>query len=155
MIVLFTYFLDCYRENKLLSFHIRKLVSLTVVLLQGFPDSSVGKESACNAGDLVSVPGLRRSSGEGKGYPLQYSGLGSQRELDMTEQLSLYFHGVVPVVGFNPFSVKVWELFKSKLYHSPFALVLAHWAMVYQLIICSTYFWKVTPVSFVELIPHA
>ena len=42
----------------------------------GFPDSSVGKkESTCNAGDLVSIPGLGRSSGEGKGYPLQYSGL--------------------------------------------------------------------------------
>ena len=39
------------------------------------PDSSVGKEAACNAGDLGSVPGLRRSPGEGKGYPLQYSGL--------------------------------------------------------------------------------
>ena len=40
-----------------------------------FPDSSVGKESACNAGDLVSIPGLGRSLGDGKGYPLQYSGL--------------------------------------------------------------------------------
>ena len=37
--------------------------------------SSVGKESACNAGDLGSIPGLGRSPGEGKGYPLQYSGL--------------------------------------------------------------------------------
>ena len=41
----------------------------------GFPDSSVGKESACNVGDPGSIPGLRRSPGEGKGYPLQYSGL--------------------------------------------------------------------------------
>ena len=41
----------------------------------GFPDSSVGKESSCNVGNLGSVPGLGRSSGEGKGYPLQYSGL--------------------------------------------------------------------------------
>ena len=40
----------------------------------GFPDNSVGKESACNAGDLGSIPGLGRSPGEGKGYPLQYSG---------------------------------------------------------------------------------
>jgi len=36
---------------------------------------SVMQESACNAGDLISTPGLRRSPGEGKGYPLQYSGL--------------------------------------------------------------------------------
>ena len=36
---------------------------------------SAGKESACNVGDLGSIPGLGRSPGEGKGYPLQYSGL--------------------------------------------------------------------------------
>ena len=41
----------------------------------GFPGGSAGKESACNAGDLDSIPGLGRSPGEGKGYPLQYSGL--------------------------------------------------------------------------------
>ena len=39
----------------------------------GFPDSSVGKESAYNAGDSSSVPGLGGSPGEGIGYPLQYS----------------------------------------------------------------------------------
>jgi len=39
----------------------------------GFPDSSVGKESPCNAGDPGSIPGLRRSPGEGIGYPPQYS----------------------------------------------------------------------------------
>ena len=41
----------------------------------GFPHSSAGKESACNVGDLGSIPGLGRSPGEGKGFPLQYSGL--------------------------------------------------------------------------------
>ena len=41
----------------------------------GLPSSSAGKESDCNAGDLGSIPGLGRSPGEGKGYPLQYSGL--------------------------------------------------------------------------------
>ena len=41
----------------------------------GFPCGSADKESACNAGDLGSIPGLRRSPGKGKGYPLQYSGL--------------------------------------------------------------------------------
>ena len=39
-----------------------------------FPDSSAGKESTCNVGDLGSIPGLGRSPGEGNGYPLQYSG---------------------------------------------------------------------------------
>ena len=38
----------------------------------GFPDSSVGKESACNAGHPGSIPGSGRSAGEGIGYPLQY-----------------------------------------------------------------------------------
>ena len=41
----------------------------------GFPGGSAGKESACNAGDLDSIPGLGRSPGEGKGYPPQYSDL--------------------------------------------------------------------------------
>ena len=40
---------------------------------QGFPYSSVGKESTCNAGDPGSIPGLGKSAAEGTGYPLQYS----------------------------------------------------------------------------------
>ena len=40
---------------------------------QGFPDSSVGKESTCNAGDPGSIPGLGRCPGEGIGYSFQYS----------------------------------------------------------------------------------
>ena len=42
-------------------------------MILGFPDSSVGKESACNAGDPSWIPGLGRSPGEGIGNPLQYS----------------------------------------------------------------------------------
>ena len=41
----------------------------------GFPGGSADKESACNAGDLGSTPGLGRPPGEGSGFPLQYSGL--------------------------------------------------------------------------------
>ena len=41
----------------------------------GFPGGSAGKESAYNVGDLGLISGLGRSPGEGKGYPLQYSGL--------------------------------------------------------------------------------
>ena len=41
----------------------------------GFPCGSAGKESPCNVGDLGLIPGLERSPREGKGYPLQYSGL--------------------------------------------------------------------------------
>ena len=44
-----------------------------VIASQGFPHSSVGKESACNAGDLSSIPESGRSPGERIGYPLQYS----------------------------------------------------------------------------------
>ena len=47
----------------------------------GFPWSSVGKESACSAGDLGLISGLGRSPGEGKGSPLQYSGL--ENSMDM------------------------------------------------------------------------
>ena len=61
----------------------------------GFPDSSVGKESTCNAGDPGLMPGLERSTGEG--YPLQYSGLENsmyspwgRKESDTTERLPLY-----------------------------------------------------------------
>ena len=48
----------------------------------GFPDSSVGKESTHNAGDLGLIPGLERAPVEGKGYPLQYSGL--ENSMDYT-----------------------------------------------------------------------
>ena len=43
------------------------------IFASGMNDSSVGKESACNAGDPDLIPGLGRSAGEGIGYPLQYS----------------------------------------------------------------------------------
>ena len=42
---------------------------------EGFPGDSTGKESTCSVGDLGLIPGLGRYPGEGKGYPLQYSGL--------------------------------------------------------------------------------
>ena len=64
----------------------------------GFPGGSAGKESAHNTGDLGLIPGVGRSPGEGKGYPLHYSGLGNSMicivhrvaELDTTERLSLF-----------------------------------------------------------------
>ena len=48
-----------------------------------FPGGSAGKESACNGGDLGLLSGLGRSPGEGKGYPLQYSGL--ENSMDCVE----------------------------------------------------------------------
>ena len=63
-----------------------------------FPGGSDGKESACIVGDPSSIPGLERSLGEGKDYPLQYSGLensmvcivhGVAKNQTQTERLSL------------------------------------------------------------------
>ena len=63
----------------------------------GFPCGSAGKESTCSVGDLGLIPGLGRSLREGKGYPLQYSGLdnsmdcivyGGHKESDTIERLS-------------------------------------------------------------------
>ena len=62
----------------------------------GFPGGSAGKESACNVGDLGLIPGLGRSPGEGKGYPLQYSGL--------VNSIDCIAHGVV----------KTWTLLSKK-----------------------------------------
>ena len=75
-----------------LKFHI--VVQSSDVYCASFPCGSAGKESACNVGDLGSIPGLERSPGVGKGYPLQYSGLENSmdQELDTTERLSLSLH---------------------------------------------------------------
>ena len=83
----------------------KKSVLLLFPEIQGFPGGSHGKESACNAGYLDSIPGLGRSPGEGNGNPLQYSAweipwteepsglfvLGC-KELDMTGRLTLSLH---------------------------------------------------------------
>ena len=52
-----------------------RLIFLLFLEKRGFPCGSAGKESACNAGDLGSIPGLGRSPEEGRGYPFQCSGL--------------------------------------------------------------------------------
>ena len=49
-------------------------------VIWGFPGGLAGRESSCNAEDLGSIPGLERSSGEGKGYPLQYPGLENSKD---------------------------------------------------------------------------
>ena len=81
-----------------------------------FPDRSVSKESACNAGDPGSVPGLGRSPGKGKGYPLQYSGLENSTDCvsqevakSWTQLRDFHFHSLakaslkltLPIVGKN------------------------------------------------------
>ena len=63
-------------------------------LFLGFPCGSAGKESICNAGDLGSIPGLGRSPGEGKGYPLQYSGLENSTDCIVHGVTKSRIHGV-------------------------------------------------------------
>ena len=72
----------------------------------GFPCGSAGKESACNAGDLGSIPGLGRSPEEGKGYPLQYSGLDNSMDCivygvtkSQTRLSDFHFHHFIRRVG--------------------------------------------------------
>ena len=82
----------------------------------GFPGGSAGKESACSAGDLGSIPGLGRSPEEGKGYPLQYFGLENSMDCIIHEvtksQIWLsdfHFHQRTPL----NFSLKDWNDFSS------------------------------------------
>ena len=69
----------CFQCPSVQLLHILLLLCGWVISLpqraSGFPGGSAGKESACNVRDLGLIPGLGRSSGEGKGYPLQYCGL--------------------------------------------------------------------------------
>ena len=66
-----------------------------------FSDSSVGKESACNAGDPGSIPGLKRFAGEGIGYPLQYSWVSLVAQL-VKNPPALWRPGFDPWVGRIP-----------------------------------------------------
>ena len=106
-----------------------------------------GKESACNAGDLGLIPGLGRSPGEGKGYPLQYSGLENTMDRIVRGvaksrtrlndfQFSL-FHLTMsllapPTATISPVHCRrdltfgVWERFLSNLYPSESA---SHWLL--------------------------
>ena len=92
-----------YREKGILVYCWGKYKLVQPLWKTGFPGGSDSKETACNAGDLGSIPGSRRSPGEGNGNPLQCSCLENamvreawqaivQRiaELDMTEGLSMY-----------------------------------------------------------------
>ena len=69
----------------------------------GFPCGSAGKESAYNAGDLGLIPGLGRFLREGKGYPLQYSGLENSMDCivhgvtkSQTRLSDFYIHAYIP-----------------------------------------------------------
>ena len=85
--------------------------------------SSAGKESACNAGDPGSIPGLGRSPGEGSGYPLQYSGLENSMDCIVhgfakSQTLLSNFHFLfINLTKYRTYMLKTikWFLTKSKI----------------------------------------
>ena len=92
------------------------------LISDGFPCGSAGKESACNLGHLGSIPGLGRSPGDGKGYPLQYSGLENSmdtpwscKESDRTEWLSLFISSAFSKSGLNIWKFLVHVLWRPSL----------------------------------------
>ena len=81
---------------------------LPTLVFLGFPCGLAGKESACNVGDLGSIPGLGRCPGEGKGYPLQYSGLENSMDCivhgvakSRTRLNDFHFHTFKPLQDFS------------------------------------------------------
>ena len=83
------------------------LNNIWLSLSQGFCHSSVGKESACNAGDLSLIPELGRFPGGGPGYPFQYSYLEN-------------FHGQRSLAGRSPWGHKELDMTKHKPHQSGF-----------------------------------
>ena len=69
---------------------------------EGFPHSSVGGESTCNAGDPGLTPGSGRSPGEGKGYPLQYSWASLVARLVKESTCNVGDLGSIPGLGGSP-----------------------------------------------------
>ena len=96
------------------SFH---FICISLIVMLGFHGSSAGEESACNAGDLGSIPGLGRFPGEGKGYALQYSGL--------ENSMNCIVHGVA----------------KSRTWLSDFHFQQWCWAFFHVLVCCMEVFF--------------
>ena len=76
----------------------------------GFPDSSVGKEFTCNAGDPGSIPGSGRSAGEGIGYPLHYSLASLVPQLVKNPPAMQETWGLIPGLGRSPGEGKGYPL---------------------------------------------
>ena len=122
-----------------------------ITWVQGFPDSSVGKESTCNSGEPSSIPGSGRSAGEGMGYPLQYSWASLVAQL--VKNLPAMQTGFNPWVGKipwrreRPLTPEFWPGEFHRLY-SPWghkepdttkqlSLSLSYWSLVSAFFHCS------------------
>ena len=79
----------------------------TIELGSGFPDSSAGKESTCNAGNPSSILGLGRSRGEGISYPLQYSWASLVAQTIKESACNVGYLGSIPVLGRFPWK-RAW-----------------------------------------------
>ena len=100
----------------------------------GFPYGSAGKESICNVGDLGSILGLGRSPAEGKGYPLQYSGLENLyspwgcKDSDKTEWLSLHIADLHCCVHFCYIAKRLrYTCWHSFSYPFPLLFITEYW----------------------------
>ena len=86
--------------------------------IKSFPDSSVGKESACNAGNPGMIPRSGRSTGEGIGYPLQYSWASLVAQLVKESACNARDLGLTPGLGRSPGEGEVYPLQYSGLDNS-------------------------------------
>ena len=84
----------------------------------GFPNSSIGKESTCNAGDPGLIPGLGRSAGEEIGYPLQYSWASFMTLLVQNLTCNARDLGLIPGLGRSPGEGKGYPCHYSGLENS-------------------------------------
>ena len=89
----------------------------------GFPDSSVGKEFACNTGDPSSIPGLGRSPGDGIGYSLQYSWASLVAQLVKNPSAMWETWVLIPGLGRSPGEGKGYLLQYSVLENSMYSIV--------------------------------
>ena len=118
---------------------------LPTPVVLGFPCGPAGKESTCNAGDLGSIPGLGRSPGEGKGYPLQYSGL--ENSMDYTFHgvannwigLSEFHFNFTPYLGFSQFFVILFFFQSFFLFAFHFESFFGH---IFKSVILSSVLWS-------------
>ena len=87
--------------------HNKGRIQQTHIILR-LPCGSAGKEATCNAGDLGLIPGLGRYPGEGKGYPLQYSGLEkSMGPKSQTRLSDFHFHIILNTGKLRTFPLRL------------------------------------------------